>query len=60
MIVTFPIIPLMRHTLDAREQRDREYMEQYAVMDRGYVPPRTRPLLVIDNKQLSHNQRGRD
>jgi hypothetical protein len=51
VIVVLPVIPIVRFDPDGREQRDRERAQAYA--NRLMPPPRTMPLLVIDNDRVS-------
>jgi hypothetical protein len=47
VIIALPIVPIVRFDPAGREQRDRERAQAYA--NRLMPPPRTMPLLVIDN-----------
>lgn len=49
-LIILPVIRVERSNLDACEQRDRE-IGGYLNARIGIVPPRTRPLLVVDNRR---------
>lgn len=59
LIIVMPIIRIERYTVDALEQRDRQYAAQIHAQETP--PPRTRPLLVVDNvkPKLTRRPRGK-